>query len=170
MDAQERMSDPIPESDMTFGPFQLESLFHIEKSEAYRQLGIGFSTVEFVCIDRHGKVCFAEAKKSFSNPDSTEDYQENIQQIEQKFTDSFHLFLACLLGRRAQSAMGEAILHLNFTTARFRFILVVKNHEKLWLVHIRETLIKNMRKIRKIWNIEISVLNEEGAKELELIR
>jgi hypothetical protein len=170
MDALDREPVTIPESDMTFGPFRRESLFHIEKSESFRQLGIGFSTVEFVCIDRHGKVCFVEAKKSISNPDSTEDYRKNIQQIEQKFTDSFHLLLTCLLGRRAQSTMGEAILHLNLTTARIRFILVVKNHEKVWLVHIRETLIKNMRKIRKMWNIEIIVLNEEGAKEFELIQ
>ena len=38
----------IQESEMSFGEFQEENLFHIEKSKIYKNLGDGIKTVEFI--------------------------------------------------------------------------------------------------------------------------
>jgi len=170
MSTEENNPVVIPESGMNFGPFRPERLFYIEKSEAFQRLGSGYSTAEFICLDRQGRMCLVEAKTSISNPESAEDFRNNMQQIEKKFTDSYQLFLTCHLGRRSKRSMGDQILHLDMASTQVRFMLVIKNHKKEWLIHINETLNRNMRKTLKMWNIDIRVLNEDGAKELGLVQ
>lgn len=41
----------ITESEMNFGKFDEENLFHIEDSKIYKDLGSGIKTVEFVVVN-----------------------------------------------------------------------------------------------------------------------
>ena len=54
----------IQESEMSFGEFQEENLFHIEKSKIYKNLGDGIKTVEFILRYDEKSIVFLEAKKS----------------------------------------------------------------------------------------------------------
>lgn len=53
----------IPESEMIFGKFNEEYLFHIEQSKIYKDLGSGIKTVEFVLKYDENSIVFLEAKK-----------------------------------------------------------------------------------------------------------
>ena len=57
----------IQESEMSFGEFQEENLFHIEKSKIYKNLGDGIKTVEFILRYDEKSIVFLEAKKSYPN-------------------------------------------------------------------------------------------------------
>ena len=48
------MKITIPESDMLFGEFNEEDLFHIEKSNIYKDIGSNIKTVEFILKQKNG--------------------------------------------------------------------------------------------------------------------
>lgn len=52
----------ITESEMNFGKFQYEDIFHIENSKIYKDLGTGVKTVEFVLRYHENSIIFLEAK------------------------------------------------------------------------------------------------------------
>lgn len=59
------------ESGMTFGPFEEENFFHIEKSEVYRQIESQVKIVEFVLLKQTGtnsQIWLVEAKQSSPHP------------------------------------------------------------------------------------------------------
>ena len=67
------------------------------------------------------------------------------------------------LGRKLQNVTSMQDIQL-------KFILVVKNAEDIsWLAGPLAALRARLLKMRKIWNIEIAVLNEELAAEHKLI-
>ena len=67
------------------------------------------------------------------------------------------------LGRKLQNVTSMQDIQL-------KFILVVKNAEDIsWLAGPLAELRARLLKMRKIWNIEIAVLNEEVAAEHKLI-
>jgi hypothetical protein len=67
------------------------------------------------------------------------------------------------LGRKLQNVTSMQDIQL-------KFILVVKNAEDIsWLAGSLAELRARLLKMRKIWNIEIAVLNEELAAEHKLI-
>lgn len=67
------------------------------------------------------------------------------------------------LGRKLQNVTSMQDIQL-------KFILVVKNAEDIsWLAGPLAELRARLLKMRKIWNIEIAVLNEELAAEHKLI-
>lgn len=57
----------ITESEMNFGKFDEENLFHIEDSKIYKNLGDGIKTVEFILKYSESSILFLEAKKSCPN-------------------------------------------------------------------------------------------------------
>lgn len=161
----------ILESGVNFGPFSDENLFYIEKSDAYIDLGQGFSTVEFICVDSKGKYIFIEAKSSSPNPESKDNtnFDEFIDEITTKFQDSFQLFLSIVLGRRASSDIGEEVRKFKAASSKIKFILVIPEHKIAWLAPINEALKKHLKKIIHVWNIDVAVMNKELAKENNLI-
>lgn len=67
------------------------------------------------------------------------------------------------LGRKLQNVTSMQDIQL-------KFILVVKNAEDIsWLAGPLAELRARLLKMRKIWNIEIAVLNEELTAEHKLI-
>lgn len=61
------MKITIPESDMLFGEFNEEDLFHIEKSNIYKDIGSNIKTVEFI-LKQKNNIILLEAKKAVLMP------------------------------------------------------------------------------------------------------
>ena len=126
----------INESGMTFGPFAENQVYQIEKSEAYTHLGEGIKVVEFVYKQNDDKLFFVEANSSSPKP-SGGDFKKYIEDISKKFVHSFDLWLSLNLKRR-QDDISEEILDVQTSNQIFRFILVIKGHEKSWLPPVME--------------------------------
>lgn len=167
----------IQESDMTFGQYNQEDIFHIEKSEIYKKIYLsGIKAVEFILL-KDQKLLFVEAKKSTANyaeastsEEKKKKREEFIQEITQKWVDSIHIYCSLILKRIHSSEFSEKLSTEEVITGNFVPILVVKNGYKASLIPLRDLLLKKLEPARKIWNIQnILVLNEEQAREHHLL-
>lgn len=163
----------INESNMTFGPFEEDHIFHIEQSELYRSVGEKVRTVEFLYSRNFGAISFIEAKSSSKKmTDGTSvGSNEFIDSVSEKFLHSFALYCSALLGRRESSNdIPEKLRKIDLSQAAINFFLVIHGHREEWLPPVREALIKKLKPYQKIWNFEIFVLNDTGAKKYHLVK
>jgi hypothetical protein len=76
------MADTIVESGT---PFIADNTFHIEQSAAYKDLGSGIKSVEFV-RRKNETLLLVEAKRSFPNPSSGEErFEFASEDVAEKF-------------------------------------------------------------------------------------
>ena len=133
---------------------------------------------EFIAFyDDENQVCeVIEAKSSSPNPENNEGnnkqrFNDFIDEICQKFINSFNLFLANRLERHSNDdymEMPELFRNTNFSTLGFKFVLIIKNHRITWLQHISDELKQKMKSFIKTWNIHdrnIKVINDNIAHE-----
>lgn len=170
---------PIVESDMVFGEYKEDSLFCIENSELQKSCGENVKTVEFAILIDKRNLCFVEAKSTFPNPANRSadqkmkmKFEEYFQDITEKFEDSFQMVLSGILQHTDKlNGMGTEIKNIkNLSGIKINFILVVKKAEDVaWLAAPKAELEARLIKMRKIWNVDIKVLNEALAKKLGLI-
>lgn len=169
----------ITESGMNFGKFNEEKLFHIEDSQLYKALGTGIKTVEFILKYDENSILFLEAKKSCPNAanryesgEKEQKFEEYYTSITEKFIESLQIYLAAILNKNKDvSEVGEELrLVTDLSDIQLKFILVIKQADDItWLAGPMAELKARLQKIRKIWNVEIAVLNEELAKEYKLV-
>lgn len=169
----------ITESEMNFGKFNESKLFHIENSRIYKDLGSGIKTVEFILRQNKNSILFLEAKKSCPNSSNRYETKEKEQKFEEyyvsiteKFIASLQIYLAAILDRFQDiSEVGDELRSVsNLKDNQIKFVLVIKNAEDItWLAGPLAELKARLLQIRKIWNIEIAVLNEELAGEYGLL-
>ena len=155
----------ISESKMNFGQFAEENLFHIEKSKIYKDLGSG--------------IIFLEAKESCPNVANRYESEEKEQKFEEyyssivdKFTDSLQVYLAVILNKfQDTEEVGDKLRTVNdMKDIKLKFVLVLKYAEDIeWLAGPLAELKARLLQIRKIWGIEIAVLNEELARKYRII-
>ena len=163
---------------MNFGKFDETDLFHIENSKIYKALGSGIKTVEFVLKYDENSIVFLEAKKSCQNAANRNESKEKEQKFEEyyssiteKFIASLQIYLAAILDKFQNSEeVGDRLRTVNsMKDIQLKFILVVKNAEDItWLAGPLAELKARLLQIRKIWGVEIAVLNEELAGEYKL--
>lgn len=163
---------------MNFGKFDEEALFHIENSKIYKDLGSGIKTVEFILKWRKNGILFLEAKTTCPNSanknesmEKTQKFEEYYSEITEKFIDSLQVYLAAVMGRYQDLAEIGAELRSadSMKEIRLKFILVVKNAKDItWLAGPLAELKARLLQVRKIWGVEVAVLNEELAKENKL--
>ena len=163
---------------MNFGKFDEENLFHIEDSKIYKDLGSGIKTVEFILRWRKNEILFLEAKTTCPNSanknesmEKTQKFEEYYSEITEKFIDSLQVYLAAVMGRYPDLAEIGAELRSvdSMKEIRLKFILVVKNAKDItWLAGPLAELKARLLQVRKIWGVEVAVLNEELAKENKL--
>lgn len=173
------MSKTIEESGVTFGPFAEEKLFHIEKSAIYQQLGEGIKSVEFVLCRKKNILIFLEAKTTCPNA-ATRDrsaeakarYEAFYADVAQKIEDSVKLTLAALLGRFADvNDIGDFIHNCDLSSTKLKFILVITTPKatELWLPGPKAELERRLLSLRKIWKLDVVVLNQQMAIDAGLI-
>lgn len=168
----------IQESKMNFGPFDEKNLFHIEESQIYKELGDGIKTVEFIVKNGRDDIVFLEAKESCPNVSNRYESEEKEKKFEEyyisitdKFVESLQIFLSVLMDKHENiSEVGMELSHIHsMRNIKMKFILVVRKAKDIaWLAGPLAELKARLRYIRKIWNIDIIVLNEELAKKNKL--
>ena len=168
----------IPESGMNFGKYDEKNLFHIEKSEIYKKLGDGIPTVEFILKYNGNNIIFLEAKKScpnatnrYESKEKERKFEEYYDSITEKFIASLQIYLAAIMDRyQDTSEIGDNLQSVNnMKDVKLKFVLVIKNAEDItWLAGPLAELRARLLKIRKIWGVEVMVLNEELAGEYNL--
>lgn len=168
----------ITESEINFGKFDEEDLFHIEDSRIYKDLGSEIKTVEFILKYDKNSILFLEAKKSCPNGANRYESEEKEQKFEEyyfsiteKFTASLQIYLAAIMEKYPDtSEVGVKLRSVdNMKEIQLKFILVVKNAEDItWLAGPLAELKARLLQIRKIWGVEVAVLNEELAREYKL--
>lgn len=168
----------ITESEMNFGKFDEENLFHIEDSKIYKDLGDGIKTVEFILKWKKNEILFLEAKTTCPNSanknesmEKTQKFEEYYSEITEKFIDSLQVYLAAVMGRYQDlTEIGAELRSVDsMKEIQLKFILVVKNAKDItWLAGPLAELKARLLQVRKIWGVEVAVLNEELAREYKL--
>lgn len=168
----------IKESEMIFGEYPKDKVFHMEKNEQYRKLLMpyGIKICEFLLL-RKETLLFVEAKKSCPNyyeAENTEEkkqkYKEYIDDIVQKMKDSLAFYVNVILERYEKEGIPEELLEKVLKNKKLVFVLVVKNAEKKWLGPFADVFRKKLQHEMKIWHIQsFLVINEETAREKKLI-
>lgn len=103
--------------------------------------------------------------------EKTQKFEEYYSEITEKFIDSLQVYLAAVMGRYQDLAEIGAELRSadSMKEIRLKFILVVKNAKGItWLAGPLAELKARLLQVRKIWGVEVAVLNEELAKENKL--
>lgn len=169
----------ITESDMKFGKFDEANLFHIEDSKIYKDLGSGVKTVEFILRHNENSIVFLEAKKSCPNAENryeseekTKKFEEYYSSIVDKFVASLQIYLASILNIYSDiSEIGENLRNVtDISGLKLKFILVIKHTKDItWLAGPMAELKARLLSLRRIWGVEVVVLNEELARESKLV-
>ena len=105
------MMEAFVESGMTFGPFEDASCFRIEKSKLFDRCK-GIRSVEFIYRPKKNKLFFIEAKASspVQRTGNEEQYHRFVDEIMEKFSHSFELYLAGILERKSgHEEMADAL-------------------------------------------------------------
>lgn len=160
------------ESFMKFS-FADDDVFRIEKDELVCGCS-GLKACECVVLIS-SRIAFIEAKSSTPNPNSGERFNEFIDDIKQKFTDSLNLFEGIKTGHLGEEALMRLPLNLRnaeIHTNDYLIYLIVHGHRLDWLPGLQDALREALRNVIKEWNLRdsnVKALNEEIAKELHLI-
>ena len=172
------MAITIDESEMRFGEFPPEALFHIEKCPQYqgRLMKNGVKSCEFI-LKRDKTLLFVEAKKSCPNQITAESpqekkkkYEEFIDDITGKMRHSLATYASILLRRQKQDQVPDALKTPDLSGLELKLVLVVKNAEMEWLIPLRDKLQKEMRCDLRIWDCsQFFVINEETARRKHLV-
>ncbi|GMM73654.1 hypothetical protein MTsDn5_36070 [Alteromonas gracilis] len=163
----------IPESGVTFGPFQTDSIFQIEKSTNLPQSS---KPVEFVFLSSNNKsLVLVEAKSSFSKPENNIDFDKNLNEIYQKIVDSISVLLCAHIGRHSKirEELPEKIKSLNWAKIDIKIRLVIPSFHKEWLPPITDALRNRLRHFLQSTGIpymNFQVLNQELALKQNLIK
>ena len=149
--------------------------FRIDMSKLYESVkSNGIKAVEFIRV-KDNELLFVEAKKSLHNPQRDEKaskyFQEEIEQIRDKFIHSLNLFSSVKLGIREEVLPDDFFLPKN---GNLVFVLVVKEHEIDRCKITNAALIKSLNEamplyLENIWNPVIKVINHEIAIEENLV-
>ena len=168
----------ITESGMTFGPFPVDHLFYVEKSEIYQKLQDRVKIAEFALLRMDSgqprSLWIVEAKSSAPQPATIPNFDEFLREICEKLVNAFNITLALSLGRHAEYAgdLPPLFKSLDLSSAGFRLILVINGHQTDWLPPLRDALVKLLRLTLITWDmtpLPVVVLNQELAEQYGLI-
>ena len=166
------------ESGMTFGPYDKNDVFRIEKSELYQKVFIhDLRTLEFV-IWHNENLVFLEAKAStpdYRNTNESDEkkkkYKKFINSIAEKFEDSIDLYFSLITGRQIDSDFSEKLLKLDYSKINIVLVVVIKNAYGESLIHYKDKLNTMLKVKMKVWNIKnILFIDEEKAQEKGFVR
>lgn len=160
----------IEESNLCFGKFDKKKVFEIEKSSIYKKLGPSIKICEFILLQKKNLI-FLEAKSTFPNPSNKESFDEFINEISQKFNNALDIFVSGNL-EILNNRNNENINLLNIQDLKnhdILFYLVINGAKIEWLQPIQDGLKAKLLPQRKIWRMQVFVMNEEVASNKKLI-
>lgn len=167
----------IEESGMSF---QLpdDSTYLIESSQLYISLMDNLKIAEFIVFfDFENEVCqIIEAKSSSPQPGNIENFESFINDICEKFINSFNLLLANRFkrhGNNKHKEMPVKFQSFNFTSTGYKFVLIINNHLSEWLPPLNDSLKIKLKQFVKAFNIpdsNIKVLNDKLAREIGYLK
>lgn len=156
-------------SEMKFKNFSDDSCYHIEESAFYQKKlkSSGYKTVEFVvCCNRQGndetKWMFIEAKTVVRMK-----FDKEISDISQKFMDA--LQIVCGIGHTRNPELPNDFISSLGDKKNIVFVLVIKNCEITALPSVKNAILGKLRREHILWKFDLVVLNEELAKEKNLV-
>lgn len=168
------------ESGMSFS-FSRDDFFYLEKSSVYKTLNShGVASVEGVLlkeIKKKSTIVFIEAKKSTpdmstSNNESNQD--DFLSSLEDKISHSIQICYAILHGRYGndfdKDEMGENLRQAFAMPVHIMFVLIVKEYKDDWCNQMKDALEMKLCALRKVWRMNIMVLNEEMARRYKLVK
>jgi len=168
-------TEPIEESGMIFGPYPEGHCFYIEKCETYKKIENGVKIAEFLLLrpQKDPSLWVIEAKSSTPHPETQPNFDEFIEEIRDKFTNSLTLTVAtCLKRHSTYGELPEPFQVADLETTKFRLILVINAHQEEWLPPLQDTLKKALHCTVKTWNLSptsVVVLNDAMARSQGLI-
>lgn len=172
------MSVTILESDMQFGEYTEEQVFHLEKSTQYvRKLRPnGIKSCEFI-LRRDSELFFVEAKSTCPKQiiaDTPEEkrikYNAYVQDIILKMRHSLTLYANILLQRYEADNVSELLRQTDMSGLKVVLVLVIKNAEKEWLIPFQDVFRRELKDEMRIWKIfSFIVINEEMARAKHFI-
>ena len=168
---------------MAFGPFDEDSVFHIEKSRLYCHVNLGrgqVPTAELLllkkpapALSKSPSLWLVEAKSSSPRPENNMRFKDFIGEVKAKLNSSLCLFAAALLGRHTEYCdLPDGFLKQDFSALEIKLILVLRGHKKEWLEPVSDALQKSLWSAARIWGFpsgNVVVINDEMAKRLRLI-
>lgn len=163
----------IKESNMIFGDFEDNSIFQIEKCKLYKKIGNGIKVVEFILLTNENELNFIEAKSSSPRPTKENfiRFNEFIDEISDKFIHSFNVYYSAILKRNNHyEEIPDNFLKVDNRKIKFKCILVIKGHKIEWLLPISDSLKKKMSYHNVIWKSDIIVMNDDIAKDYNLVK
>jgi hypothetical protein len=173
------VSKTIDESGMKFNTGNQDYYFLIEKSKIYQRIKKGIEIAEFLYLREYkGKrvIYIIEAKTSAPHIDNEIRFPDYIDEITNKFVNTFNIYLALILGRHksAKDEMPEKLRTIDLCDVDFSFLLVINKAKKEWLPAINDAVNKQIRIFikTKIWTMSstpVIVLNAELAKQKSII-
>ena len=167
----------IIESRMTFGPFPKNRCFHIEKSNCYAAIQEHIRMAEFLLLRTNNEkpvIWIIEAKSSTPRPETQPNFDEFIDEIQEKLINAFSLGWASCLKRHqdAVSELPEDFKRLNLSQVDVKFVLVIKGHQDEWLPPLQDALRIALRSTVKTWAFapnSVAVINDTLAQQHGLI-
>ena len=97
-------------------------------------------------------------------------FEEYYLAITDKFIESLQIYIAAILDKYEDiSEIGTKLLDIkSFRGIQIKCVLVIKNADERWLPGVMAELKERLKTYRKIWGIEVAVLNEELAGKYKL--
>ena len=97
-------------------------------------------------------------------------HDDFFDDIKGKFRDTLALFIAIRsnLHNETDVELPENFKQFQLSQMRFKFVLVIKEHELKWLPDLQSKVEKELNPILKIWSLSptsVEVLNEERAQK-----
>lgn len=163
----------ITESGVTFGPFDENSLYVIEKS---KNLPNNSKPVEFVwTVTGRNTLVLVEAKSSFSIPTNESDFNSNVKDICDKFMDSLVIIVAAYLGRldKIKNEFPDDFANVEWNIINVQFRLVIPSFSKEWLPPINDKLRTSLKHFLLSFGIPVEnlkVVNRELAQKEGLLK
>jgi hypothetical protein len=151
------------ESGMTFS-FKESDIFYIEKSERFSRIE-GAKPCE--CVVLHDeKVYLIEAKSSSPRPANAGEFATFVDEIAQKFNDSYTYYNAAHQKRQQPDEVSQSQESIPLARQRYEFCLIINGHQREWLLPMLDQLKSTMKKSLKLWGVDdacVKVVNEQGA-------
>lgn len=161
------MTITFEESGLVFGPFEINSLLRIEKTNSYLNIQEHTKIAEFLWMSPTSKLWIIEAKSSIPRP-NTSDYEKYFDEIKSKLANALALTISGVLKRVHfdQSELPSRFLDADWGGVDFKLILIIPSVPNDKLAPMTDKFRKIMRNMRKPWNIDeisIIVLNKDQA-------